>query len=188
MKRVLPSLIAGICSFASWGQVDLAHADEPDALHRYEDDSLPTGATQTKLILGGLATTTAFYLPVLGASYLWPDHRGASDMRIPVVGPWLAVGRTDLCSDTPDVPNCSDFIRIIGAVLLVLDGIGQAGGIGLTLEGIFMHTSSQEATTRNDTQASMPSPLSYRQGDFQVTPVPVVGGNSDLGLAFVGHF
>jgi len=117
-------------------------------------------------------------------------------MRIPVVGPWIALGRTQLCSDRPYNPDCSDFIQVLGAVLLAFDGIGQAGGVGIMLQGLFMNTGSREAYRSSLYRSDFSSlthdrparPLTFRSGDFELTPVPLVNGQSDLGLAFVGQF
>ena len=204
MKRPLPLTTSLLLGLAALCTAPTAFADEPASVHRYVDDSLPPGSARTKLILTGAAFTTVFYLPVLGSSYLWPDHQGASQMRIPVVGPWLGLSKTYLCNTEPDNADCNDFLRVTGAVLLVLDGIGQAGGVGLMLEGLFMKTGKPSAAApesaygdysprryqlptygRKDVRRA---PLTFQSGDFQVTPVPVVGGGSDLGLAFVGRF
>lgn|GEM_PF-1259853 len=191
------SLLFGLASTAAlFLSPGLARADEPDPLHRYQDDRLPPPRARGRVLLTGALFTTAFYAPVLGASYLWPDHKGTAQMRIPVVGPWIALGRTQLCSDRPYNPDCSDFIQVLGAVLLAFDGIGQAGGVGIMLQGLFMNTGSREAYRSSLYRSDFSSlthdrparPLTFRSGDFELTPVPLVNGQSDLGLAFVGQF
>lgn len=175
---------------------DLARADEPDPVHRFEDDRLPPPAARGRVLLVGTLLTTAFYLPPLGASYLWPDHKGASDMRIPVVGPWLALGRTQLCNDRPYVQGCSDFMQVLGAVLLAFDGVGQAGGVAIMLQSLLMSTGSRETSSGDLYRSEFSSvthdrssrPFTFKSGDFEVTPVPLVSGQSDLGLAFIGQF
>lgn len=180
----------------------VARADEPEPVHRYEDDSRPPGAVRTKLFLTGAAVTGGFYAPVLGASYLWDQHPGAEQMRIPVAGPWLAFSKTKLCNARPDLDNCSNFLVVTGAVLLVLDGIGQAGGAGLMLESIFLPTGPKRAVrgasegallTRSGGAAGYSStssrrPFTWRAHSLEVTPVPTVGGASDFGLSLVGSF
>lgn len=173
----------------------VARADEPEPVHRYEDDSRPPGRARTRLFLTGAAVTGAFYAPVLGASYIWDRHLGAEQMRIPVAGPWLGFSKTKLCNARPDLDRCSNFLVVTGAVLLVLDGIGQAGGVGLMLESIFLPTGPKRAVRGGAESALLTSqdtpsrrPFTWRANSFEFTPVPTVGGDSDFGLSLVGSF
>lgn len=198
MKRLLPALLGAFILCATLFSPRAAQADEPEPVHRYEDDRRPPGAARTKLFLTGAAVTGAFYAPVLGASYIWDRHLGAEQMRIPVAGPWLGFSKTKLCNARPELDNCSNFLVVAGAVLLVLDGIGQAGGVGLMLESIFLPTgpgravrgsSGEAAYLGSEFQAARSQhPFSLRRNAFEITPVPTVGGDSDFGLHFVGRF
>lgn len=196
MKRLLPALLGAFLASAGLLSTSIARADEPEPVHRYEDDSRPPGVVRTKLFLTGAAVTGAFYAPVLGASYIWDRHLGAEQMRIPVAGPWLGFSKTKLCNARPDLDRCSNFLVVTGAVLLVLDGIGQAGGTGLMLESILLPTGKKRAVRGASDGAVLGSqyaeararPFTWRGNSFEVTPVPTVGGDSDFGLSFIGSF
>jgi hypothetical protein len=87
-------------------------------------------------------------------------------------------------------------MQVLGAVLLAFDGIGQAGGVAVMLQGLLMSTGSSETSSRDLYRGELSAvahdrssrPLTFKSGDFEVTPVPLVNGQSDLGLAFVGQF
>lgn len=182
-KRLLALFVVFFASAALF--TPEARADEPEPLHRYTDDRRPPGSVRTKLLLTGAAVTGAFYVPVLGASYIWDEHPGSTQMRIPLAGPWLGFSRTRLCKDRTEEGKCSEFLVVTGAVLLVLDGIGQAGGVGLMLESIFLPTGPRRAVRQTSASSS---PLTFQSGNFRITPVPTVSENSDLGLALFGSF
>lgn len=132
-----------------------AHADEPEPVHRYGDDRRPPPPVRAKLLLTGAALTGAFYLPALGASYLYPDHEGAAQMRIPVAGPWMGLSHTKLCNARPELGDCNNFLQVFGAVLLVFDGIGQAGGVGLMLQSVFVPTGPSRAVRGSSEVAAL---------------------------------
>jgi hypothetical protein len=176
-----------------------AWADEPKPVHRYADDRLPPPSARTNLILLGAGITAGFYLPVLGASYLWPDSRGAADSRIPLAGPWMQVAQTKTCARDPNAPrDCNDFARIFGAILLALDGVGQAGGVGLMVQGLFLHTAPLTPRTTSGLAAgdwnhfSQVSHrrrlLTYSSGDFEVSARPTSIPGADFGMGLVGRF
>jgi hypothetical protein len=62
---------------------------------------------------------------------------------------------------------------VITGILAGMDGVLQAGGLGLALESIFMPTASPKA--RASTKPS-------------VRPVPIVAGGDALGLGVAGTF
>jgi hypothetical protein len=93
----------------------------------------------------------------------------------------------------------------LGAVLLVFDGIGQAGGTGLMLQSLFVRTGPTRAV-RGAESATSPSvvtfdpyagatsssrtttTIGFTRGDFSVTPVPFLPTASSVGLGLVGNF
>jgi hypothetical protein len=144
----------------------LASAQATPEVRRY-----PPSSVRLKLIAGGVGLTGLAY----GASYLcaanWNDVPGSDQLKIPVIGPWMALAKND-CA--PDDPDCG-FILYFRGILEVLDGVIQAGGLGVAGEGIFMTT---ESTSKK------PEP---RDAAIVVRPVPVVTGHT-TGAAIVGTF
>jgi hypothetical protein len=153
----------------------LAHAEEPGApsepAPRPAADLPPPGARTTHLV-AGVATTGVAYGLAVGVSYLSPDYRGASDLRIPVAGPWMALGRTGCPKDDP---NCSPVLLVIGAILAIADGVAQAGGLAIVGEGLFLKTSSARPAAK---KAQGPT---WRA-------VPLDLGKDGAGLGVVGTF
>lgn len=174
-------------------------ADEPEPLHRYADDRLPPPSARINLMLTGAAMFGVSYGAAVGASYLWPDARGASDLRIPVVGPWMKVGRTRLCNDDPDATNCQDAARIMGAVFAAIDGLAQAGGLLLITQSIFMSTSpliESSSTTPWTVRLDSPDRVARRQrgtaysrrSDFEVRAGVTSNAWMDAGFSVFGAF
>ena len=75
---------------------------------------------------------------------------------IPVLGPFLEAADTG--SDIP-------------ASVLILDGIGQAGGLAMLIAGL-----------------AMPRPILVRNDLFSMTPVPMTLGKGASGFGLVGRF
>lgn len=153
----------------------LARAEEPgiktEPPARATADLPPPGARTTHLV-AGIATTGVAYGLGVGASYLFPDSRGAKDLRIPVAGPWMALGKTG-CADND--PDCSPVLLVIGAILTVFDGVGQAAGLAIVGEGLFLKTSSGRPAPKKAAS------LSWRA-------VPLDFGKDGAGLGVVGTF
>lgn len=126
-----------------------AEAAEPVPMLHLSDD-LPPPAARTRTLLIGGAVLGGFYGAALAASYGWEEDPGAADLRIPLVGPWLKLGQTELCSGLPEPAEgerpCSDPLQVVGGVLSVISGIGQIGGLALLLEGTFMRTRTKGTT------------------------------------------
>jgi hypothetical protein len=95
-------------------------------------------------------------------------------LRIPVVGPWAALGKMGCASDETE---CGVKMGLRAAAY-VIDGIVQLGGLALITEGIVMKTESA---------APKASALAIRRGGFEVKPVPMVTPTMS-GVGFVGTF
>lgn len=208
MRRWLAKFCILAVATLSLTLAETGRADEPEPIHRYEDDRRPPHHVRPKLLLTGVLFTGVFYAPALGASYLFPDHEGATQMRIPVAGPWMAFSKTKLCNARPELDPCSNFLQVTGAVLLVLDGIGQAGGVALVLQSLFMRTGPSRAVRGGDSETSLYSAeamaaafvpdvhaprqperlLTFSRGDFQMTAVPYVTSETSLGFGLAGRF
>jgi hypothetical protein len=153
----------------------VARAEEPSLstgpAPRHAADLPPSGARTTHIVAGAVTTGVSYGLAV-GASYLFTDYRGAKDLRIPVAGPWLALGRTG-CPDND--PDCSPVLLVLGAALTIFDGVTQAGGLAIIAEGLFLNTSSGRALPK---KAAGPT---WRA-------VPLSLGKDGTGLGVVGTF
>jgi hypothetical protein len=139
-------------------------------------DEYPPPSARRNLIIAGFASTAAWYGLALGSSYIWPDTVGAKDLRIPVAGPWIAVGH----SGCGDVVDCHKVIVVFRALATVIDGIGQAGGLGLIAEGLFLPTQEPKRVTADERE---------RAGAlrFHVQPSFDAGKNS-VGFGVLGVF
>ena len=131
---------------------------------------LPPPSTRWALFGTGLAVTGVSYGLALGAAYAWPDARYSNELKIPIAGPWMAIADTGCPKDEPD---CSTVLLVVTAVLTGMDGVLQAGGLGIALESVFLPTASQKP--RSSTAPT-------------VRPVPVVAGRDGVGLGLAGTF
>jgi len=128
------ALVAALLSPSS------AVAEEPTLEQiEYHPAELPPDGVRARAIVVGAALTAGWYGASVGTSYLWPDAPNAKDLRLPVVGPWMALGNVG-CGDAE--PGCSTGTVIARTVLGVVSGVGQAGGLLAILEGLLMDTGS----------------------------------------------
>lgn len=118
-----------------------ARADEPTRLTEVRPlDYPPSGARSLTLVAGG-ATTLGWYGAAVGMSYLWDQSPGASELRIPVAGPWMSLARTGCPKSNP---NCETYELVIQAAFTAISGVGQAGGLAVLVEGLFLPTRSAQ--------------------------------------------
>ncbi len=156
-------------------------ADEPVRPERFDPGDYPPPHARWNLLIAGAGATAAWYGAAVGFSYLWPDAPGANDLRIPVVGPWMALADTG-CAD--DDPNCSTFTVVLRAILTTMDAVGQTGGVAVMVEAAAMST--QEAAPRR--KKLPPIRLKREDAKLEWRPVPFVAGKDGLGLGIVGQF
>ncbi|MCL2825297.1 MAG: hypothetical protein FWD57_15000 [Polyangiaceae bacterium] len=160
-------------------------------------DIYPPSSARWKVIGGGLGVTAGFYALAQPFSFRWPDAPGAKDLRIPVAGPWMAIANNGCPSHNP---GCSKFPVWIRGILTALDGLGQAGGLVIAFEGMFMTTSSapppsapsQTQPTRSPTRPKS-TPTERPQSDpaprnLFFAPVPMGVGDSGIGFSVSGVF
>lgn len=146
-----------------------AAADDGDDPARF-----PPSSVRWKLVAGGVGLTAAAYGIGAACAAAWPEVPGSDALYIPVAGPWITLGQSG-CS--PDDPGC-EAIVVVRGILLVLDGLVQAGGLAVAGEGLFM-------TTESDTARAPSRPR--RAAAISVTPVPVVTEHQ-TGVGVVGSF
>ncbi len=155
-----------------------ARADEPVRPAPHDVGVYPQESTRLPLLLVGFGATAVWYGGAAGFSYLWPGAPGANDLRIPVAGPWMALKDTG-CADND--PGCSTLIVVLRAILTTMDGVGQAGGIAVMGEALFLPTYADGA-------APAPRARLRRSSALEIQPVPIVGDHGSVGLGVVGRF
>jgi hypothetical protein len=77
---------------------------------------------------------------------------------------------------TKDEPDCSTVLLVVTAILTGVDGVLQAGGVGIAIESAFLPTSSA------------PRPRAPRSASPSIRPVPILAGKDGIGLGLVGTF
>jgi hypothetical protein len=163
--RLAPLALAGALVLGTAGT---ARADDPppEEVHRY-----PPTSVRWKLVGGGVAFTGLMW----GGSYLaasqWADAPGMGSLKVPVVGPWIALGRNGCPVDDP---SCGAMLYL-RAILEIIDGVAQAGGLAVAAEGLFLTTESERPARRR----AAPSPT--------IRAIPIVTG-STTGAGIVGTF
>ncbi len=167
MKLLLSISLAALALTA----MGTARADEPAeavAAEPARDTPLPPSSVRLKLGLGGIAVAGGAYAMSFAMASNFPEVPGMTGLKIPIVGPWIALGQSGCATDDPD---CGAKVVLRG-FFLVLDGLAQIGGLGLIAEGVLVKT-----------DPSAPA----KAAAFTIRPTPLVTG-SVTGLGFVGFF
>jgi hypothetical protein len=166
MKRALLLLSTLALALAATPALAQEAAADADDAPRY-----PPSSVRPKLIAGGLAVAATAYGVGFVAATSWPDAPGAEALKIPVVGPWIAIAQNK-CG-IPNETDCSGSIWVRG-LLTGLGGLAQLGGLGLVVEGIVMKTQA-------------PAPKPEETTAFVVRPFPIVNAHS-AGVGVFGTF
>lgn len=123
-----------------------ARADEPTPSESTMNPRVyPEPPAQPNLLLIGAGVTAGWYAAAFGISYIWPESDGASSLRIPVAGPYMALAKTG-CSSRE--PSCGTFTLVLRTVLTSLTAIGQTGGVLAMAEGLFLPTAAPRERSR----------------------------------------
>jgi hypothetical protein len=165
MKRIALLAVAAAV-LTSTASVRAEETAETDAIKRY-----PPSSVRPKLIAGGLTLTGLAWGAAFLSASTWPEVPGSDELKIPVVGPWMALAKNG-CA--PDDPDCG-FTLYLRAILTIADGLVQLGGLGIAGEGIFMTTEAA------------PAPERKTGAKVTIRPVPLVSG-STTGFGVVGTF
>jgi hypothetical protein len=157
-----------------------AQADEPEALAVYHPELVPPTAARTKLYLAGGGLFAASYGAAIGFSYLWEQDPGSTDLRIPVVGPWMKVGRTTLCVAETD--GCSNALQVVGAIGAGFDGVFQVAALALLVDAMLVPVS-----TAPTSGAISPGTTAHTGERSWVRAMPVLG-QQGVGVSVFGAF
>jgi hypothetical protein len=153
-----------------------------------EAPDYPPPSTRWKVAGVGLLAAGVFYGAGAGLSYVYPDVPGMTDLRKPVIGPWLGVAHSGCGSD----PDCSNVLVAVRTVLMVLDGAAQAGSLAVMLEGLFMPTQEPPARPAGEPDAPAPPPAKPAPGrgdkNLFFLPMPMTVGQGGIGAGVVGRF
>jgi hypothetical protein len=176
-----------------------ALADEaPTRPEQHESDFKPPSSVRLPTIVGGLGLTAAFWGLGAGSSYVWKEPAGMTNLRAPIVGPWLALSH-QACAD--DGCGVTDVAR---ATWFVLDGLAQAGGLVVALEGLLIPTRSgvdavpvtprPSIRTREKAPPGSPAPADDAPatpppaGPLFFIPRPITIGKGGVGVGVGGIF
>jgi hypothetical protein len=169
-----------------------ALAEEPTIEEiEYHPAELPPDGARTRAIVVGAALTAGWYGAAVGTSYLWPDAPNAKDLRLPVVGPWMALGNVG-CGDAEE--GCSTGTVIARTVLGVVSGVGQAGGLFAILEGLLMDTGSTTSAPPSGSAGGRASEIGRERAAARPGPVaswsaaPVMLPDGGAGIELFGRF
>ena len=159
-----------------------AQQAEPEAAPREQLPlEYPPPSAKATLAVTGAAVFAGWYGLALGASFLEEDAPGSADLRIPVVGPWMAVAQAGCAKGNPD---CSTAWVVVRAILQAMDGVGQAGGLAVLGEALFLptrdHVRPQAGSESGTARSASVAP--------SIRPVPFVGSGDTIGLGLNGTF
>jgi hypothetical protein len=162
-----------------------ARADEPtEAPANYRPERYPSAGTGSSLVLAGTGVALGGYALGFGTSYLWAEAPTASDLRIPVVGPALAIAGAG-CSSAE--VGCGTLQVAIRTVFATLSGLGQLGGLVIVAEGLLLPTaaSAQSESLASDTQPAISHVTVAPEPQWFFSPV---ASDTGFGLSVAGEF
>jgi hypothetical protein len=144
----------------------------------------PPAYTRWLLVGAGLATTGVWYGASYGIRAMWTDAPGRNDLKIPVAGPFMDLAHTGCPKGNSD---CSKLELVVRTILIGIDAIGQAGGVGLVLEGALFSPSGIEPP-RAERSADGTARSSRPRDRSSIMAIPWTDGMTGAGIGLVGRF
>lgn len=181
-------VVAGVfAATALTGPSAMAQAEPPS--HAMQEEAYPPHSARWKVFAAGLGTTAGFYAIAQPFAYGYSSTPGVKHLRIPIVGPWMAL------YDNVCVGGCNRYAYWVRNAAMVLDGLGQAGGIFIMLESLFIPTFDpppvDDTTRRNGTKTKKPASQQPNEAPVQnlfLAPTPMGVGASGVGISVSGAF
>jgi len=152
-------------------QDERASPSEDEAVPALKQD-LPPPSARWNVAVTGLGITAAWYGAALVPSFAWQTGPWAPKLRIPIVGPWMAL--PEFKCGAHHYPCGAPLVAVRG-ILAGLDGVGQIGGLAIALESLFL------PVRRSDHAGHLEAPHAW------VRPVPFFAGKDTIGVGFVGE-
>jgi hypothetical protein len=140
-------------------------------------DRRPPPETRYWMMGLGVGSAAVWYAAALGIGELWTDAPGHRDLRIPVAGPFMDIGKTGCPSSNPD---CSTFQLVVRTILVSLDALGQTGSLAVAVEGALMSTEPSGESPRSLVPRASLRPTAIPTAWFD----PTTGG----GVGVMGQF
>jgi hypothetical protein len=163
--RLRSAAAATLLMFAGWTLPTRAYGDEPVRPKEFHPEAHPESSTRWTVVGVGLGVSVFWYGAAAGMATLFPDAPGAKELYIPVAGPWMSLAETG-CRD--DEPDCSTFEVVLRAILTGIDGVGQAGGLLVAIEGAFLPTENS-ATLESDARRETSPRVVVTPGQLSAT-------------------
>lgn len=138
----------------------------------------PPTSVRWPLIGVGFGLTAVSYGIGMACGFGWDDVPGADALKVPVAGPWIALGQSGCAEGEEDC----EAILALRTILTVLDGLGQLGGLALAAEGLFM-TTEAEPTPGTPEAGAKAQP----EDPPRLLAAPLVTRDA-IGAALVGRF
>ncbi len=203
MTRWLPSLALVLAATiasprAAWADDDEKKKPTTDAEVAALDARYPPFSTRFAVLSAGLLVTGAAWGVSYGAARGWPEVQcretvagpvdayghfcssgppGANQLGIPVVGPWITLGKSGCASDDP---NCATAKVVARGIAFLIDGIVQAAGAALFIQGLVMKT---EPAKVGETKSA----FAFHINGIELKPAPMVSPSLQ-GVGVTGVF
>jgi len=163
--------------------------DKPDSAKDAPEIHYPPPSVRWKILTAGVLISGAGWATAFSASRIWPEQTcvidvigpyypgvaprtpcasgppGSTQLGIPFVGPWIALGRVaTTASDEVTYPAAIVGLRIAA---YIANGLVQAAGLGLIAEALAMKTEEPSGPKKS-------SPLALHYRGIEMTPLPLV--------------